>query len=237
MRTLILTLALLLVSFPVANAAPVDIHVGVDPQPITDEVNQTAGNVTDLVRDVVPPVVEPPVEEPPVDQPPVDQPPVDQPPVDQPPVDEPPVDQPPVDQPPVDQPPVDQPPVDQPPVDQPPVDQPPVDQPPVDEQPVDQPGNEQPAEQPAYPTPVDQPVSGGQHDGGRQVTMDKPSYSAPTVVQPEEIKQQSFSGASAPQPEAQELPKTATPYPNLALAGGLLLVCGAVLYRFRPQKG
>jgi LPXTG-motif cell wall-anchored protein len=69
--------------------------------------------------------------------------------------------------------------------------------------------------------------------------VDKPAYIAPTVVQPEEIKQQSFhkSGASAPQPVTQELPKTATPYPNLALAGGLLLVCGAVLYRVRPQKG
>ncbi|WP_212774064.1 hypothetical protein [Polycladomyces abyssicola] len=230
MRTLILTLALLLVSFPVANAAPVDVNVGVDPQPITDEVNQTVDDVTDLVREVVPPVVVPPVDEPPVDQPPVDQPPVD----------EPPVNQPPVDQPPVDQPPVDEPPVDQPPVDEPPVDQPPVDQPPANEPPVNQPGDETPVEQPpANPTPVNHPSSGGQHDGGRQVTVDKPSYSAPTVVQPEEIKQQSFhkSGASAPQLETQELPKTATPYPNLALAGGLLLVCGAVLYRFRPQKG
>ncbi|MBN2910537.1 LPXTG cell wall anchor domain-containing protein [Polycladomyces sp. WAk] len=225
MRTIILTLALLLASFPVANAAPLDIEVNVDPQPVTDQVNRTVDEVTDLVREVVPPVVEPPVEEPPVDQPPVDEPPVDQPPVDQPPVDEPPVDQPPVDQPPVDEPPVDQPPVDQPPAEQPP---------------VDQPGNEPPAEQPpTNPTPVDQPGNGGQHDGGRQVTVDKPAYSAPTVVQPEEIQQQSFhkSGASAPQLETQELPKTATPYPNLALAGGLLLVSGAVLYRFRPQKG
>jgi LPXTG-motif cell wall-anchored protein len=230
LRTLILTLTFLFVSLPVTHAAPLDVHVDINTKPVTDTVNQTVQDVTDLVR----PADQPPTDQPPVVQPPVDQPPVDQPPVVQPPVDDPPVDQPPVVQPPVDQPPVDQPPVVQPPADQPPANQPPANQPPANQPPANQPpDHESPVDQPAD----NQPNGGGQQDSGHYVTVDKPSYSAPTVVQPEEIQQLYKSIPSQSQPKSQELPKTATPYPNLALAGGLLLVFGVLLYRFRPKKG